>query len=61
MAQLVMHPTLGFGLGHDLTVHEIEPPVGLRADSTELAWDPLSPSLCTSTVQVCSLSLSLSK
>ena len=33
MAQLVKCPTLEFGLGHDLTVHEIEPRVGLCAES----------------------------
>ena len=29
--------TLGFGSGHDLTVHEIETRVGLRADRAEPA------------------------
>ena len=36
MAHLVKHLTLGFGSGHDLTVHEIEPHVGFCSDSTEL-------------------------
>ena len=44
--------TLDFGSGHDLTVHEMEPQVGLCADGVEPAWDSLSVSL--------SLSLSLS-
>ena len=42
MAQLVERPTLDFGPGHDLTVREFEPGVGLCADSSEPAWDPLS-------------------
>ena len=44
VAQPVKHPTLGFGSGHDLTVHEFEPHTGLCAESTEPAWDSLSPS-----------------
>ena len=36
-AQLVKHPTLDFGSGHDLTVHGIELHVGLCDDSTEPA------------------------
>ena len=51
MAQSVKHPTLGFGSGHDLMVCEFEPRTGLYTDSSEPAWDSLSPSL--------SLSLSL--
>ena len=42
MAQSVRHLTLDFGSGHDLTVHEIEPRVGLCIDRTEPAWNPLS-------------------
>ena len=35
-----------FGSGHDLTVHELEPHVGLRAHSSEPgASDSVSPSL----------------
>ena len=36
------------GSGHDLTVCEIEPLIGLCEDSAEPAWDSLSPplSLC---------------
>ena len=45
MTQLVKFPTLDFGSGHDLMVCEIEPQVGLCADSVEPAWDFLSPSL----------------
>ena len=37
--------TLHFSSGHDLTVHEIEPRVGLCANSAEPAWDSLSLSL----------------
>ena len=44
MAQSVKHPTPDFGSGHDLTVYEFEPQVGLCAD-TEPAWDSLSLSL----------------
>ena len=38
-------PTLDHGAGHDLTVGELEPHMGLCADSTGTAWDfshPLS-------------------
>ena len=38
-------PALGFSSGHDLTVHEFEPHIGLCADSEEPAWDFLSVSL----------------
>ena len=44
MAQSVKCPILDFGSGHDLTVHELEPPVGLWADSAEPAWDSVSAS-----------------
>ena len=37
MAQLVKHLTLNFGSGHDLTVCEMEPRIGLCADSAEAA------------------------
>ena len=43
VAQSVKHMTVG--LGHDLIVLGIKPLVGLRANSTEPAWDSLSPSL----------------
>ena len=44
--QPVKHLTLDFGSGHDLTVHEFEPLIGLQADSAKPAWDSLSSSLC---------------
>ena len=37
VAQSVKHQTLDFSSVHDLTVHELEPCVGLRADSAESA------------------------
>ena len=45
VAQWVEHPTLDFGSGHDLTVHGIEPQVGLHADNREPAWDSVSASV----------------
>ena len=33
VAQWVKHPTLDFGLGHDLTVYGFEPQVGLCTDA----------------------------
>ena len=42
VAQLVKHPTLDFGSGHDLTVCEFEPCVRHCADDVEPAWDCLS-------------------
>ena len=45
VAQPVKRLTLGFGSGHDLTVHEFKPRIGLHADSVEPAWDSLSVSL----------------
>ena len=45
VAQVVKCLTLGFGPGHDLTIHEIEPQVGLHTDSMDTTWDSLSPSL----------------
>ena len=41
-AQWVKYPTLGFCSGHDLTVPEFEPRMGLCTDSLEPAWDSLS-------------------
>ena len=43
MTQLVKLPTIDFGSGHGLAVHEIEPHVRICADSTGFS---LSPSLC---------------
>ena len=57
MAQSVKHPTLDFGSGHDLTVREFEPDVGICADSVEPAWDSLSPSLPLCSSPTCALSL----
>ena len=48
MTQLVNHPTLNFGSGHDLMVHEFEPHIRLAADSVEPARDSLSLSLSLS-------------
>ena len=44
VAQSVKHPTLGLGLGQDLTVCEFEPHIGLCADGAEPAWNSVSPS-----------------
>ena len=44
VAQSVKHPTLGFGSGDDLTLHEFEPHIRLSPDSVEPAWNSLSPS-----------------
>ena len=60
VAQSVKRLTLDLGSGHDLTVREFEPRVGLCADSAEPAWDSLSLSLCPSSL-VHVLSFSLSK
>ena len=43
MAQSVERPTLDLGSGHDLTVPEFEPGIGFCSESTESAWDSLSP------------------
>ena len=62
VAQSVKRPTLDFGSGHDLTVREFKPRIGLCTHSEEPALDPLSPSLCPSPACILlSLSLSLSK
>ena len=58
VAQSVKQPTLGFGSDHDLTVCELEPHVGLCADSKESAWDF---SLSLPGLLSLSLSLSLNK
>ena len=44
MAQSVEHLSPDLGSGHDLMFCGIEPHVGIHADSTEPAWDSLSPS-----------------
>ena len=58
VAQSVKCRTPGVGAGHDLTVREFEPHIGLCADSMEPAWDSLSPSLAAPPLLVLSLSLS---
>ena len=45
MAQSVERPTLDFASGPDLMVHGIEPHIRHCTDSTEPAWDSLSPLL----------------
>ena len=60
VAQSVKPPILGFSSGHDLTVRESEPHIRLHSDSTEPAWDSLSPSLSASYL-LPSPSLSLSQ
>ena len=42
LSWLSVHPTPGFGSGHDLEVCEFEPHIGLCANSTEPAWEALS-------------------
>ena len=60
VAQLVKCLTLDFSSGHDLTVCEMEPHIGLCADSAEPAWDSLSPSLSAPPLLMLVLSRSLS-
>lgn len=43
VAQLVEHPTFGFGLGHDLRVLRSSSTLG-SVLGTESAWESLSPS-----------------
>ena len=45
MAQSLKRPTLDFGSGHDLVVHEVKSCVGLCTESIEPAWDCLPPPL----------------
>ena len=60
MAQSVKHRLLiSAQVMISLVVHEIEPRVGLCADSREAAWDSLSPSLYLSPAFSLFLSLSL--
>ena len=47
---VVERPTLGFGLGRDLTVCGFKPHIGLSAVGEESAWDSLSappPIMCS--------------
>ena len=46
VAQSVECLTLDLSSGHDLTLREVEPCIGLCPDGTEPAWDSVSPSLC---------------
>ena len=46
--QSVKRPPPGFSSGHDLTVREFEPCIGLFTDSVEPAWESVTPSLCPS-------------
>ena len=61
MAQLVKRPTVDFGSGHDLTVCEFKPHIGLCADSMKPAWDSLSPSLSALPLLILYLSLKINK
>ena len=55
MMQLVKHPTLDLGSGHDPMVHGSGPLIGLCADGVEAAWDSL-PLSQQSSACVCALS-----
>ena len=57
MAQLVRHPTVEYGSGHDLMVRGFEPRVWLLTDSMEPSWD----SLCASSSFFLFLSLKINK
>ena len=60
MARWVELQTLDFCSGHGLAVCELEPPVGLLAESVEPAWNSLSLSLSLSVLPpTCACSLSL--
>ena len=43
--QLGKYPNLDFGSGHDLTIHEFRPHVGLCIGNAEPAWDSSSRAL----------------
>ena len=51
---------LDLGSGHDLGVQGTEPLIRLCADSTETAWNSLTPSLCPSPTCSCPLTHTLS-
>ena len=61
VTQSVEHPTLDLSSGHDLTVREFEPHVGLCAGGVEPAWDFVSPSFCPYPACACALSLKINK
>ena len=48
VAQSVKHQTLDFHSGHNLTVCEFKPCIGLHVGSAEHVWDSLSLSLSLS-------------
>ena len=58
MAQLVKRLTLDISSDHDLTVHGIQPSIGLHADKAEPLWDSPSPSVPPPLMLALSLSLS---
>ena len=57
----VERPTPDFGSGHDQTVREFEPRIGLCADWAEAAWDSLSLSLSVCPSPAHALSLKINK
>ena len=59
LAQSVKHLTLDLGSGHDLTVREFKPHIGLHTDGAEPAWDSVSPPFCPSSACMCVHALSL--
>ena len=61
MAQSVKCLALDSGSGHDLTVDEFKPRVGLCTDSEKPAWDSLSPSLSAPSLLLRALSLKINK
>ena len=61
MAQSVKLLTLAFSSGHDLTVCEFKPRVGLCAEGAEPAWDSVSPSHSAPPCLSLSLSLKINK
>ena len=61
MTQSVPRLTLGFGPGHDLTVHGFKSCIGLCADRVETTWGSLSPSLSAPPLLTLFLSLKISK
>ena len=59
VAQSAMHLTLDFYSGHDLSVHEIKPHIGLCTDSRMPVWDCLSSTLSAPPLLSISLIVSL--
>ena len=56
VAQSVKRPTPHLGSGHDLTVREFDPCIGLCAHSIESAWDSVSLAFSAPPALTCSLS-----